>query len=208
MKTKKMKPVFLFILIFLSLSTTVCLAKTNTKVMTAYNQCTKSKNYLYCTNGISLFKVNNSNNNVQKLKTVHPYYAQKMHLKGNYLYYIAHSQGSDSSICRINVNTGKYKRLASNINSSKGFVIYNSNIYYSKEVGNKSQTRVMKLTGKANRKTNSKIKCKVKDSNVNNYYVIDDRDKEEDDWWNMPANYYLVTPTSRIFLENSNNWSS
>lgn len=178
-------------------------AASKTKKMTAYRNTLKAGNIVYCTNGITIYKVNLSNSSVKKLTTSKIGYTTYLKKKGNYLYYLEMTQyGAGCRISRINLKTGKRTTLAKN--TGPEYAISGKKIYYryAKVTDNdfKYYKRVMKLNGKTKKKTKYKASINSKLTNANGYKVIADLDP--DDWSRVEyTNYYLKTPNEDIFLE-------
>ena len=178
-------------------------AASKTKKMVAYRNTLKVNNMVYCTNGITIYKVNLSNGSVKKLTTSKVGYTTHLKKKGNYLYYLEMTQyGAGCRISRINLKTGKRTTLAKN--TGPKYALVGKKIYYryakTTNNGPKYYKRVMKLNGKSKKKTKFKAVINSKLTNANGYMVIDDLNS--DDWSSVAyTNYYLRTPGKDIFLE-------
>ena len=191
-------------------------AASKSKKMTVYDQVIKKGNYAYCTGvGRNLYKVNLKTGKVTNLITgntgpeVHNHVSyvypirnvRSMKLKGKYLYYIsAQTQGPGEALYRINVNTGKIKRLASTSMGRITYVIKGSKIYYYiDKMDGKKRCKVMKLNGKSRKKTSIVPKMKSKKSNVKGYSsIINDVSKETDYEYIGDVRTYLVAPGRTI----------
>ena len=187
-------------------------AKTKTKKCTMYKLIKKGK-YVYCQNGLHIFKVNLKTKKVKKLGAL---YGANMKLKGKYLYAYNNSQGLfGANLYRYNVKTGKKKLLAKDVDQMNTLAISGKKIYYRKIVKKGTydftyKKRVMKLNGKAKKSTKIKGETKVKSANVSGYHVWDTFDRDTYDWDdysnNSPEgkiNYYLSTPKGDILLERN-----
>ena len=91
--------------------------------------CVVKGKYAYCTNYHRLFRVNINTGKVKRLATTRRGYIDHLVVKGNYIYYSDHGNGSpDTEITRINLSTGKRQILAKNADAT--FVVKGSKIYY------------------------------------------------------------------------------
>lgn len=201
---KKAIVIIVFVIIISSISNCSCYGKTNSIKGTNY-ECLVKDNYAYCDDFQDLYKVNLTTKMVEPLKTGSGLKGYKT-IKGNYLYYIEHGHSvGDSRISRININNGKYKKLAENVDI-KGFVIKGSKIYYTKEVLNlknwktKKTHMVMKLNGKGKKKTKYNIVVSHKVSNTDGYGVYFEFVSRKTS--NL-KDYYLQTPIGDIYLSRN-----
>ena len=112
--------IFLTAVMIITSAAPMSFASSKTVKMTAY-EVLKSGNTVYCpAPGDGIYKVTVKNGKVKKVKwliksefAMGDYsYIGGLKKKGNYLYYIAGSEGTYSSLCRVNLKTRKHKVVA------------------------------------------------------------------------------------------------
>ena len=179
-----MKRRFLTVLLTAALIFTMCtpaaFASSKKVKMTTYN-VVKSGNTVYCpATGDGIYKVTLNNGqviNVQWLVKTDFFmepdsYITSMAKKGKYLYYIQWTEGTITYLYRVNTLTRKKEKVA--LNAEK-YAIKKNKLYAKictmKDDGVKTRYKVMKLNGKAAKKTPVRIKMKTKQSNAEGYSV-------------------------------------
>lgn len=200
---KKILSCLLVLVVAISFMPTSAFAASKAK-MTSYYQVYKTGKTVYAAGAKGIYKVTVKKGKVKKVKmfhyTGHPMgpdsYIYGMKKKGKYLYYVVGSEGMLWSICRKKTS-GKGFKLLVNTNSDE-FAIKGKKIYYvytyETDYGDEIATyRVMKLNGKSNKKTSTRVSMTSKRSNTSKYSVII---KEHNGY----ARDYLKTPKGTYYL--------
>lgn len=153
-------------------------AATKSVKMMTYDQVVKSGNTVYCAGAEGIYKVKVKKGKVVSKKIIvraesfgaYSYYSG-MKKKGKYIYVQSSSEGTLFSLIRVKASNGKCKCLASlNDKGSVNYVIKGKKIFYKGEWG--KTKKVMRLNGKAKKKTSTKPIMKHKRSNAKGYSVI------------------------------------
>jgi len=168
--------------------------------MTAYDGVLKSGNTVYCASpGWGIYKARVKNGKVVKKKWLvketvgwgEGTFIGPMKKKSGYLYFISFSDGTYTELNRVKLSTGKCKTIAYNVTA---YAIKGKKIYAEitdPEYGKKSYC-VMKLNGKAKKKTSVKPAMKVK-HRVKGYSV---KYKEKGKY----IKTYLKTPKGKYYI--------
>lgn len=149
---------------------------------TSYEQIIKSGKTVYCNTYAGLYKVTLKNGRPKKVKRLVKYSVMGMTKCGKYIYYLSTSTGVGGSVYRVNVTTGKKKRLTDYLDGE--YTIANNTLYYSHIVWSESdydddyddydyegytETFAANIDGSSPRLVDVTIKSKVKRSNVKSY---------------------------------------
>ncbi|MBQ1407123.1 MAG: DUF5050 domain-containing protein [Eubacterium sp.] len=159
---------------------------------TIYSAVYKASKNTYCTDGYSIFRVNNSTGKVKKLtpSLMDGCWGFTMH-KG-YIYYIQGTNGTVSYLCRVKTNGKSRKQLTGAIEEMEDFAISGSRIYYSfttykynpktEDDETVTVTKSMKLNGTDKKKDTFVFNTKHKKSNVKGYKIIEKKSKDFAPW--------------------------
>ncbi len=107
---------------------------TDTVGRTTYTQVIKSGKTVFCNGHAGLYKITLKNGKPKKIKKLTKFDgvsgAMDMVKKGKYIYYMVVGTSAGGFIYRINVNTGKKKRLTDYLTEGE-YTIANNTLYYS-----------------------------------------------------------------------------
>lgn len=210
MKKRKFLSVVIMMALIITMFTPMSFAASKAKKTTVYKNVVKSGNTAFCsTLSGDLYRIDLKTRKAVKIKQKY-YYAHDLKVHKGYVYYIAsrediNSDSWDGYICRVNIKTGKVKKLAG-ISDCKSlrYAISKSKIYYvyKKDISSKktrTYKKVMKLNGKSKKKSRYNVKVTRKPSNAAGYshYI----DYSEADYLGYGlVRTYLKTPAGKIFL--------
>ena len=177
---KRFMAVMLSAIMLVAMAASASFAATEYVKMTTY-RVLKSGNTVYCPSAdYGIYKVTVKNGKVRKVKWLTKTesamgafsFIGALKKKGNNLYYLAGSEGTYSTLNRINLNTGKSKLIAVNATgyAFKDGKLY-AEIYKDTGYGDCYTYRSMKLNGNSKKKTSIRPKVKYKTSNVKGYSV-------------------------------------
>lgn len=197
-------------------------AASKTKKMKVYSSVYKSGKTVYCCSTKGISKVNLKTGKVKLLKDAVDYHFHGfsyMKKKGKYLYYFSEgSWGGDTKLYRMNVKTGKTKKIISGYPNKRiayieNYVISGKKIYVSgykmgdmNDLGKPVKLK-MKLNGKSKKKTSVKAKMIKKRTNAKGYKVVEKEDPDKDYivkcYLQIPSGkrYYLGTADSSDLYE-------
>jgi hypothetical protein len=187
--------------------TVVSFGASKTKKMTAYTQCIKDGNTVYCNTKGGIYKVNIKTGKKKTLvKFKYPAYEsiEGMKLKKGYIYYSYSSLDDGAAICRVKTSGKSKKTLADFIWSSRPqFCVGKNKIYYKSYKdydSSKVVKKKMKLNGKSKKKSSYNVKTKYKATNKSGYRVVEVWQSDSD-----ICKYYLRKPNGKkIFLQKIN----
>jgi hypothetical protein len=193
-------------------------ASGKTKKMTVYNNILKRGNTVFVNLGKTIASVNTKTGKVKILtgKSKNALYnVRRMALKNNYIYFVRVEDPAFYVFLRVNIKTGKKKRIAVG-EGSFSYVISGNKIYYRTKVldwshlGETKETikKVMQLSGKSKKKTVISARNTVKKSNAPGYKIVKSfsHKKSVDDGdgyieTTKYYDYYLQMPNGkRIFI--------
>ncbi len=183
-------------------------ASSKTKKMTAYTECVKSGNYVYCNTPSGIYKINIKNNKKSRIAKVgYPSYEgfAGMKLKNGYIYYSYVGMEGEMALYRVKTNGKSRKELASfydGYEDGPQFAISGKKIYY-KGYSNygctKKFKKKMKLNGKSKSKSSYNVKTKYAKTNKSGYRVVNKGNDET-------TKYYLRKPNGKKVYITTVTW--
>ena len=155
---------------------------------TVYRTAYKAAKNTYCTDGYSIFRVNNSTGKVRKLTPSAQNGCWGFTLHKGYIYYVRGTNGTVSYLCRVKTNGRSRKKLTGAIEEMEDFAISGSRIYYSfttykynpetEDDEMVTVTKSMKLNGTDKKKDAFEFNTKSRKSNVKGYKIIEKKSKD------------------------------
>ena len=152
-----------------------------------YTGCLKSGNTVYCCTENSLYKVNLKSGKAKRFFNGWGESSpSKIAKKGKYLYYLSSNSTGGAALTRVNVNTGKSKRLCStDVSAITTYYLGKTRIYYRCN----GKTYSMKYSGKDKKRVNKKLKVAVRKTNAKGYKTSASGYEHVEE--------YLVTPSGK-----------
>ncbi len=192
---KRIVSILLIMVLVLSMATTMSFAASKNKKMTAYTQCIKSGNTVYCLTFDGIYKVDIKKGKVTKFAEGGYFGCINMKLYKGYLYYVTSAQNGNDYLYRVKVKNKKRYKLVGAPTDVLDYAVTKSKIYYSytDESVEKSYYKEMKLNGKSKKNSKYMAVLTEKESNASGYSVIEN-------YSGGKFYVYLKTPTKIFHL--------
>ena len=191
---------FVIAVAFSAASTAEVSAASKTLKMKAYDEVIKSGKYAYCATTNGIFKVNVKNGKSKGLYVTDGYggYVGSMKKHGKYIYFLCYGP-INVDVCRVSINGGKVKTLFKGIDTKcvEHYAISKKKIYVTYGYSD-NKHKVMKLNGKAKKKTGVAAKLIDRKTNKKGWRV-----KEQPKGKYVYC--YLKTPTKKIRISKFEN---